>query len=132
MIVGNSHLVRFRSSGALLFPELEGRAVTPRAAGKPSIEIPTSELPELITADSADVHYIVFLNRRQGCAPRLEPLASGSLLPWFSSCLLPQIESGDDQKSAVQRLLGAETFELQYEDLDSAVKRLQQLVQAGR
>lgn len=132
MIVGNSHLVRFRSSGALLFPELEGRTVTPRAAGKPSIEIQTSELPELITADSAYVHYIVFLNRQQGCTPRLEALACPSPLQWFSRCLLPQIEAREEQEAAIRRLLEADTFELQYEDLDSAVERLQQLVQTGR
>src|SRR5215471_10590135 len=44
MVIGNSHQIRFRDSGVVLFRELEGRSITPRAAGKPSIEVATSEL----------------------------------------------------------------------------------------
>ncbi|MDT7814744.1 MAG: hypothetical protein QOJ42_4660, partial [Acidobacteriaceae bacterium] len=42
-VVGNSHQVRFRPSAKDLFPELRGRGITPRAEGKPSIEVPTAE-----------------------------------------------------------------------------------------
>ena len=40
-VIGNCHYLRFRPSAAELFPELAGLEVTPRAAGKPSIELPT-------------------------------------------------------------------------------------------
>ena len=40
VVIGNSHKIRFRSSGVKLFPELDGKPITPRVVGKPSIEVP--------------------------------------------------------------------------------------------
>jgi hypothetical protein len=132
MVVGNSHQIRFRPSGIELFPELEGRAVTPRAAGKPSIEIPTAQFPELSTADSAAVEHIVFLNRCDGESPQLVPIARKWLMHWFSRYLITSVDSHSAHESAIRRLLEAETFELRYKDLDWAVERLQLLAFTGR
>src|SRR5215469_16973441 len=88
LVVGNYHRIRFRSSAVDLFPEFEGRPVTPRVAGnKPAIEVPTSELPELITADSTLVDYIIFLNRSWTGSPELAPLSRQSVLPWLKRSL---------------------------------------------
>ena len=43
-VAGNSRQIRFRPSASEIFPELSGRTITPRAEGKPSIEVPTAEL----------------------------------------------------------------------------------------
>ena len=131
-VVGNSHSVRFRDSAVELFPELEGRHVTPRAAGKPSIEVPTSELSGLTTADSAIVEYIIFLNRRGVGAESLVPLSKESVLPWFTQLLTGTNESRVSQEAALKRLLSVPIFELRYRELDWAVERLDQLATTGR
>jgi hypothetical protein len=132
LVVGNSHHIRFRPSGAEIFPELEGRTATPRAAGKPAIEIPTAEFPEFVTANSATVEYIVFLNRRDSESPQLLPLSREWLRKWFGQSLITAVESYSAQESAIGRLLQTETFELRYKDLDWAVERLQKLAITGR
>jgi hypothetical protein len=132
LVVGNCHQIRFRSSGVELFPELEGRPVTPRATGKPSIEVPTCELPQLAIADSSNIKYIVFLNRKDVSNPRLIPVSQESILPWFKHSLMKAGESYSAQEDALRRLLQAEAFELCYRDLDSAVERLETLAVTGR
>jgi hypothetical protein len=44
-VIGHSHRARFRPTAKELFPELERFTLTPRLEGKPSIEVPISELP---------------------------------------------------------------------------------------
>jgi hypothetical protein len=130
LVVGNSHQIRFRDSGVQLFPELEGRSITPRATGKPSIEVSTLEFPELITSDSARVEYIVFLNRRNAATPGLHPCSRESALRWFLQASL--LSAGAAAESGVRNLVGVEVFELRYTDLDWAVERLEQLALTGR
>jgi hypothetical protein len=132
LVIGNSHQIRFRPSGASIFPELEGRPITPRAAGKPSIEIPITEFPGIVAADSTEVHFIIRLNRRQVSNPELVRVPSGSLSTSFHRDLIPLAEMRSTQENAIRRLVEAETFELRYNDLDWAVDRLQQLVNTGR
>ena len=130
LVVGNSHQIRFRDSGVQLFPELEGRSITPRATGKPSIEVSTLEFPELITSDSARVEYIVFLNRRNAAIPGLHSFSRESALRWFLQASV--LSAGAASEVAVQNLVGVELFELRYTDLDWAVERLEHLAATGR
>jgi len=133
LVVGNSHQIRFRPSGASIFPELEGRPITPRAAGKPSIEIPITDFPEIVASDSSEVHFIIRLNREEGRCQELVRVPSGSLASAFHRDLIPATAGvGSTQENAIRRLLEAETYELRYTDLDWAVERLQQLVHTGR
>jgi len=133
LVVGNSHQIRFRPSGASIFPELEGRPITPRAAGKPSIEIPITDFPEIVASDSSEVHFIIRLNREEGRCQELVRVPSGSLASAFHRDLIPATAGvGSTQENAIRRLLEAETYELRYTDLDWAVERLQQLVNTGR
>ncbi len=132
MVLGNCHQIRLRDSGVQLFPELEGRSVTPRAAGKPSIEIPTSDMPELLTAESAIVQSIVFLNRRDVESPELLSFSRETALCWFNQFLLPGPASYPAQHAAIQHLLQVGIFELRYTDLDWAIDRLQALAFTGR
>lgn len=131
-IVGNSHLIRFRDSGVQLFPELEGRAVTPRATGKPSIEVSTLEFPEITTCGSARVDYIVFLNRRNAANPGLHPCSRDDAFQWFyQSPLLGAVDS-IAHETALRKLLEVDIYELRYTDLNWAVERLEQLALTGR
>jgi hypothetical protein len=59
--------------GVKLFPELEGLEITPRAAGKPSIELPTDPMPGSLCATTAQVDFLVFLNRRASGPQELVP-----------------------------------------------------------
>lgn len=132
IVIGNCHQVRFRPSAADLFPEIRELAITPRAEGKPSIEFPTARLPHLRLAEAAHVDYIVFLNRRWEGAPQLRPWKRD-----VARHAMRQVAIGPDdllalQYETIERLLTAELFELRYSDLDSAIERLQTLVQEGR
>ena len=131
MVIGNCHQVRLRDSSVQLFPELEGRAITPRAAGKPSIEIPTAELPELITANATTIKSIVFLNRREVEAPGLFPFHREKALSWFKQAPLKSPTSYLAQEAAINHLIDVEIFELRYTSLDWAVERLQSLALVG-
>ena len=131
LVVGNCNQVRFRPSAVELFPELAGRALTPRAAGKPSIEVRTSEFPGSCHSNSACVDHIVFLNRKWPDAPELVPVRLASVWPWFTQTLLSTAESRLTQERALARLLGAQIFELRYRDLGWAIERLNQLAMKG-
>ncbi|QNI30745.1 aldolase [Alloacidobacterium dinghuense] len=131
-VVGNSHSIRFRNSGVELFPELEGRRITPRAAGKPAIEVPTTELHNLVTTDSAIVEYIIFLNRRSMNSDSLVPLSKESVLPWFMQFITGANESRVSQEAALKALLSVPIYELRYSTLDWAVQRLDKLATSGR
>ena len=132
MVVGNCHQVRLRDTAALLFPELEGRAVTPRAAGKPSIELPTADLPGLLTADSAIVQSIIFLNRRDAEDPGLFSFSRKTALSWFNQFSLAPATTYQAQMAAIRHLLDVEIFELRYTDLNWAIERLETLARTGR
>ena len=132
MVVGNCHKIRLRDSGVQLFPEIEGRPVTPRATGKPSIEIPTADMPELLKSNSATVESIIFLNRRDREAPELVAFSREAASSWFNQFLYPNTALHQVQRAAVHRLLHVEIFELRYTDLDWAIERLETLALTGR
>jgi hypothetical protein len=124
-ISGNSHKVRFRPSAATLFPEIGGRILTPRAVGKPSIEIPTSTLPGLKTAEEAQVHHIVFLNRQPSAVAELLPVPREVAWQRLFDLIYP--EDQQRQASVIARLSSVAVHELRYRDLHHAVDRLEQL-----
>lgn len=131
MVVGNCHQFRLRDSGALLFPELEGRSITPRAAGKPSLEIPSTELSGIRTSESAVIRAIVFLNRRDIATSELCPFPNDIARRWFHQFHFANTTSSAQQLSAVDHLLDLPVFELRYNDLDWAITRLNLLSQQG-
>jgi hypothetical protein len=126
-VIGNSHQVRFRPSAKELFPELHGRCLTPRAEGKPSIEVPTSELSGLVTSDEATIGYLIFLNRQPSAVAELLPLARGAVLQRFYRDLFPADEVQRLQAGALEQLASTEVYELRYCELDHAVERLEWL-----
>ncbi|HEY1257276.1 MAG TPA: aldolase [Terracidiphilus sp.] len=131
LVTGNCHQVRFRPSAGKLFPEIEGHEITPRAAGKPSIELPTAMLPEIIFAPTAHVDYIVFLNRQIPEPPMLIRYSKDAARRSMRQVLFGPAKSLARQYVEIERLLTAEIFELRYSDLDWAIDRLETLMRKG-
>jgi hypothetical protein len=132
MVTGNCHRVRFRPTAATLFPEIAGYEITPRAAGKPSIELPTASMTHVRTMQTTRVDFIVFLNRRSSDAPQLVPYRKDVARQFMRQTLWGSAESLARQYEAIERLLVGEVFELRYSELDWAVDRLRTLVREGR
>jgi hypothetical protein len=126
-IVGNSHQLRFRPSARDLFPELQGRSVTPRAEGKPSIEVPTAELSGIVTADETLVHHIILLNRWPSAHAELVPLPREAAHRYFQQYLPFPDKIRQAQSEALQALHAADVYELRYQDLQQAVDCLDHL-----
>jgi hypothetical protein len=120
-IVGNSHQLRFRPSAKDLFAELQGRSVTPRAEGKPSIEVPTAELPGIVTADEALIHHIILLNRRPSTHAELLPLPREAAQQYFQQSLQLPNKVQELQAETLKSLSAADVYELRYQDLQQAV-----------
>ncbi len=131
LAIGNCHTMRFRPSGAELFPELAGRPHTPRVMGKPSIEVRTSEWPEMATTSMTAVDHVLFLNQRYADTQELVPLRAESVRPWFNQFLMSPPETRPAQEATLERLLSAGVFELRYSDLGWAIDRINQLAQKG-
>jgi hypothetical protein len=126
-IVGNSHQLRFRPSARDLFPELQGRGVTPRAEGKPSIEVPTAELPGIATAEETLVHHIILLNRWPSAHAELVPLPRETAHRYFEQYLPFPDKIRQAQSEALRTLCKADVYELRYQDLQQAVDCLDHL-----
>jgi hypothetical protein len=127
-VVGNCHLIRLRPSAAKLFAEVDGKSHTQRAEGKPSIELLTSTIPEIKTAEASVVDYIVFLNRSSGHSHELVPHSKEAARRYMNRHLCGLEDLRRNQIDSLERLLTAEVFELRYRDLDWAVERLERLV----
>jgi len=130
-VVGNCHQVRFRPSAIELFPEVEGHVVTPRAAGKPSIEVPTVTMNGVNCSPTAEVDFLVFLNRKASGLPRLSRFSRDAARQSLRQVLYGMPKTIARQGAALERLLAIDVFELRYRDLDWAVNRLETLVREG-
>ena len=131
LAIGNCTKIRFRPSGVSLFPELAGRPVTPRALGKPSIEVRTAEWPDIATANVTTLDHIVFLNRRFADTQELVPLRTSSVMPWFEQHLISPPDIRPAQRAGLAHLLEAGVFELRYSDLGWAIERINELARKG-
>ena len=130
VVMGNCHLVRFRPSAAELFPEIRGIDQTPRAAGKPSIEVSTHRLPKIVRREKVQVGFIIFLNReKRVSAARLQPYRKEVARMYMRQGIYGTTEIRERHFAAIERLLTADVFELQYNDLGSAIERLRRLVE---
>ena len=130
LVTGNCYQVRFRPSAAEFFPEVRGLEITPRAAGKPSIELPTAPMTHITLTQNARIDFMVFLNRRMG-PPQLRPYQKDVARYFIRQTLYGSPESLAVQYEAIDHLLKVEVFELRYDDIDWAIDRLRTLVQEG-
>jgi hypothetical protein len=127
IVVGNPNMFRFRDSAVHLFPELQGESIAKRTTGKPTIEFPSARIPEINTADSCSIDYIVFLNRREPEPPGLTPFPRDIALQWFEQGITAD-ELREARLAAIHSLLNVEILELRYSNLDCAVRELEKLV----
>jgi hypothetical protein len=127
-VIGHSHRVRFRPEAQDFFPELRERQITPRMEGKPSIEAPISELPQLNTSNEATVRAVVYLRRSSSVQPALTPLPHGSATRLMSKELYSAGEIRLKHQANLKRLAGIPTFELRYQHLEEAIPQLERLV----
>jgi hypothetical protein len=132
LVTGNYHQVRFRPSASELFREVQGLQVTPRAAGKPSIELKTAPIEGMICAPTARADFMVFLNRRSTKPPELVPFRKDAARHYLHQVLFGSASSLAPQYAALERLLTVKIFELRYSDLDWAVQRLETLIRVGQ
>ncbi|MCU1226241.1 MAG: HPr(Ser) kinase/phosphatase [Edaphobacter sp.] len=126
-VVGNPYKFRLRPSGMELFLELEGHAITPQAWGKPSIEIFTAEMPDIVTASSCSVDHIVFLNRQSFDSPGFEPYPKEDAMRWLNQIPYGTPARREIQRKSLLKLLGADIWELRYSDLDDAINLLESI-----
>lgn len=132
IVTGNCQQIRFRSVASRLFPELEGREITPRVAGKPSIELATSELDNIRCIESTNIENIVFINRDPSYAPGLYLMAKELALDYFTKFLLRPADNNSHVRSVLDRLANARIFELRFTQFDSAIDRMRELVEGKR
>ena len=130
-VIGHCHRVRFRPSAKVLFPELEDRAISPRMEGKPSIEVPTGELPVEHVAAEAAVEAIVFLNRRPGARGELVRLPIGTARHRIGQGLFSAGDVRARHERILQTLDDVPAYELHYEDLHDGMRALDRLTRDG-
>jgi hypothetical protein len=126
-VIGHSHRARFRPSARSLFPELEHCHLTPRLEGKPSIEIPISELPVWKTSTEATIDFVVYLNRSSSGEATLISLPSGTATQRACQELYSAGEIRAKHESILEVLSDIPTYELKYCDLDQGVEVLDRL-----
>jgi len=131
-VIGNCHQIRFRPHTAELFPELKGLEITPRAAGKPSIELPTASLAGIHRAETTQADFVVFLNRNWSGPAEIIPYSKDAARKSMRSALHAPRETRLQQYEVIDRLLEIEVLELRYVNLDSAIDRLRVLVTEGK
>jgi hypothetical protein len=128
MVTGNSRKVRLRPESATLFPEMKDLAITPRAAGKPSVEIATD--CNLISLDETRVEAIVFLNRSTQ-REELIPYDKNAARGFMRESGFGLHEQRARQHRSLEQLLRAPVYEMHYKELPWAIARLKTLVQEG-
>lgn len=131
-VIGNCHQVRFRPSAAELFPEIAGAEITPRMYGKPSVELPTTTMDHIRTVGSADVDFVVFLNRQHPGPADLVPYSKDAARHYMRQVLFGTPDTKIVRHAAIDRLLTAQVLELRYRSLDQAMRRLERLVREER
>lgn len=129
-VIGNCHQVRLRPTAAELFPEIAGLPLTPRAEGKPSIELPTAPLQHIRRQHCAEVNFVVFLNRRASGRSGLFPYSREVARRYLRQVLYGTPETLRRQYASIERLVECEVLELRYLTLDEAIEHLRALVEA--
>jgi hypothetical protein len=125
-VAGHSHKIRFRPHSRELFPELSHRELTPRLEGKPSIEVPTSDLPGILLAPDAAVHQLIVLRRSPHVRAELIPIETEEALEHLREGMYPVGPIRERHLAALNKLNSLPAFELHYCDLDEATHLLEQ------
>jgi hypothetical protein len=130
-VTGDCHHIRLRPSAAALFPEINRLKMTPRAAGKPTIQIATAARNDIATARTARVDFMVFLNRTPDKPQTLLPYRRDVARQFMRQVVYGSPNSLAAQYESIERLLAVDVLELRYTGIDWAVARLKTLAQEG-
>jgi hypothetical protein len=131
-VIGSPHQMRFRAVSIDLFPELSEQSLTERATGDLAFEVPTASMPEISTAFTSSVDYVVFLNRREPVPFGLVPFPKESASAWFEQIVTHgEDESRREQRQTLRKLMDRPILELHYSDLDEAIDCLEAMVREG-
>ncbi|RXH54205.1 aldolase [Granulicella sibirica] len=130
-VTGNCHQVRLRPESASLFPEISPLKLTARIAGKPSVEVPTNTMKDVTTSPTADVDYVIFLNRNHNGPAALVSSSPVAARESMGATLYGIPRMLDIQYRAIDRLLTAPVYELRYQTLDDAIRLLRWLAEEG-
>jgi hypothetical protein len=132
-VTGNCNQLRFRPNARKLFPELQHYQITPRAAGKPSMEVPVAHFPSLRVSQIAPVHLIIFLNRLRTGPPALRPTTIDRARLFMGQNYFGPPALCTLRNEATERLARTvPVLELSYSTLDDAVLHLEQYLGSAR
>ena len=129
LVTGNCHQIRFRPSAANIFPELQDLEVTPRAAGKPSIELSTALMNHICCSQTTQANFVVFLSRRPDGPAELVSFSREMARQSMRQVLYGSAASLARQYEEIENVLTAQVFELRYSILEAAVDRLRSMVE---
>lgn len=127
-VIGHAHRVRFRPAAKALFPELEQYAITPRMEGKPSIEVPVSDLPVASAKNDVAVHFVVYLNRLAEGGAHLVLLPQGTAVTQMREELYSAGEIRTHHERMLEVFSSTPTYELRYRNLCDGIDLLESLV----
>jgi len=129
-VLGKPGSMRFKGSGASLFPELNQHRSVADLHGEPHFEIAAPELPQFERAGECRVQHVVFLERRSGlAAPQLTPIDPDSALERLlrdNPIYEPRVQI--NHRAALQRLLRHTPFILSYSEYITVIPLLESLV----
>jgi hypothetical protein len=131
-VIGHPQKFRFREPVGELFPEFRHLRSSLRAYGKPTIEVSTQSLENIITAEESTVDTIVFLNRAAYKAgpPVFIPISAEEAWNRLSfSVWAVQMPAFEERLIALERLLSVPIYEMRYSELDPAIDLLECVVQ---
>ena len=128
-VLGKLGSMRFKASGASLFPELSQHRSAADVHGEPHFEIATAEHPEIAQAGECRVQHVVFLERRPGASPQLTPIAREAALERLSRDIpIYEARVQANHRAALQRLLRHDAFILSYSEYITVIPLLETLV----
>ena len=133
VVTGNPYQMRFRDSATKLFPELGSQPLTARLSGELSIELATVAHPEIAVTTECVVDYLVFLNRLEPEPEGLFLFPKDRALQWLEQVVRYGEERvRDEHKAELRALVSAETLEMRYSSMDTALRLLEALVRESR
>ena len=103
--------------------------VTPRLSGEFSIELATATMPDIAIASECTVDYLVFLNRQEPEPEGLSQFPREKALRWLEQVVcFGEQNVRDEHKATLRELVMADTVEMRYSQLNSALHLLERLV----
>jgi hypothetical protein len=131
-VIGHPQKFRFREPVDKLFPEFRGLKSSLRSYGKPTIEVRTESVENIITAEESTVNAIVFLNRAayESGPPIVIPVSKENAWNRLSfSVWAVQMPAFEERLDALERLLAVPIYEMRYSELDPAIDLLESVIE---